>query len=144
MNPRPFKENKSELKKFLERRNLSPIPKEARGKNISKLAENRYYSKLKQLEENATEEDKARLEAVSWNLKNPPNSKKNKIQWEQVESLRLTDGEFDPNSIWFGLYMLSGGSRHPKKKKGYYVAGVHYESKEAFLLSRTGLGKELM
>lgn len=134
MTPKPYKENKSALKDFLEKNNLAPVPKAIRDKKVNRVSPNKYYLLLRRLAEKATEEDLARLEAVAWDSALAPNKKINKYQWERVTTMREYDGLHNPLFPW----------TNPTKKVGYYVAGERYESREHFLLSRTGLGKELL
>lgn len=139
MTQKPYKENKTALREFLERKNLAPMPKEARGKNPSKVPTNKYYLMLKALSKVECPEVQARLAAVGWNEKLTPNATFNKMQYNKVEEMRQTDGEYDPTYFWAALYI----GRKPREK-GYYVAGKRYNSREEFLLSLTELGKELL
>lgn len=142
MTPKHYKENKSSLRQFLEKKELVTCPKEARGKNPHLPAKTKYFYMLERIASNACEEDKARLEAVGW-TGIPTTRAGDKDMLERFESFKFTDGTVDPSSLWYGFLIFANG-RTNKREKGYYVAGKRYESREEFLLSRTKLGKELL
>jgi hypothetical protein len=134
----PYKTNKSSLSKFLDKKE-----KKTTVKNTRRSPHSKYESMLYKRYNDASPEDKLRLEAAGFNpdlvevLKNDHrrHATYSKIYKTYLDILYFDE---DKSKDWFAF--LTGTS----SGLGYYVAGKDYGTKEKFMLSFTGLGRELL
>jgi hypothetical protein len=134
----PYKTNKSSLSKFLDKKE-----KKTTVKNTRRSPHSKYERMLCREYDNASPEDKLRLEAVGFNpalVEVLKNDHKRHMTYSHIYSiyLDLRSSDRERSEDWYSfLTGTSSGSR-------YYVAGKDYGTKERFMLSLTGLGKELL
>lgn len=147
MNPKPYKENKSSLQDFLERKNLRPLPKKARGKIAKKVPTNRWYIALHDTWIKGSEEDKERLKAIGWEKSRAPHKEWDKTYARKLKEMKENDewnSTIGNSRFWIMLGRSYGKTSTPIQTEGYYVAGKCYRDRADFLFSLTGLGKELL
>jgi hypothetical protein len=131
VNPKPYKQNKTALREFLERKNQA-APKVEKKPVLQ--GKNRFELLMDEVMRSDDEEDKARLEAAGW-MPVLLERRYAKEVWEKFKKLKKAD----ENSNSFRMFWLA-----VKQEPKYYVAQFAYRSREEFLLGRTGLGKELL
>lgn len=145
MNPKPYKQNKSALKQFLDKKaEVLPVPK---GAVHSVPGMNPYRKTLDELFLNGSEEDKARLEATGWTPQVRPAKERDFYYLKKLRMFKEEDAWKTNDSIhsWFILGRTFVKANHWQvEKEKYFVAGKGYASREDFLFSRTGLGRELL
>jgi hypothetical protein len=140
MNQKPYKENKSQLRSFLEKNNRVIVPKEAKGKQPNYIPKNNWFRRLESIMLEGSEEDKARLKSLRWDGTKKPDKRWDKFTYESLKDLRDKDDRDNLPGILWGVYIYPPF----EENFGYYVAGKKYKDRNEFLLSLTGLGKELI
>jgi len=152
MKEKPYKENKSSLNKFLEKKGKTTTIKvykesyEAKSNSFHKLAKIAFEAY-----EKADEETLARLEAVGCEINIGILISVQGATSRTIEKfLKLQDADKYDN-MWRGqmwtVYGLSGtfpSTPRISQDERYTVAGKTYSDKTEFLLSRTPLGKALL
>lgn len=142
MKEKPYKTNKSELSKFLEKKQKHVVDLKGNIRFADKSCIHIVH--LQKIAESATEEEKARLEAAGCILEG------NRVIFLKFTSLecRMRYNNLlkqdTQHNFWSGQNYSGGYWFYSIKTEGYSVGGKVYKDKTEFLLSRSELGRELL